>query len=258
MTQLLEKPIDWYVERLKKKEYFSLVGYSDAEWFCILGERLGEKTGLGQIIDKKHGWKLLDVLLRRGTRFAPYLGRSNFLLSVPKCLTKGQKRDYFHDGPIEDFLTYLKIETTIYERDMITDDLAKESGLFPFIQQLQKMDVVVIGNKQLKLDFLSPKLHIKIASPNLHIEEEGIEQTVEKAINYGKSSVYLVSAGVSAAIIIDQLHNKIPDSFFIDCGSIWDAFVGIGGQREWRAELYNDQELWNKWKEENIYGKCAD
>jgi hypothetical protein len=77
---------------------------------------------------------------------------------------------------------------------------------------------------------------------------------VEAAKRYGKSAVYCVSAGVSAAIIIDQLHDTLPDSCLLDCGSIWDAFVGIGGQRQWRAELYANPKAWERWKRKNLYG----
>ncbi|GAG77896.1 unnamed protein product, partial [marine sediment metagenome] len=155
---------------------------------------------------------------------------------------------------------YINIEA--YERDMILDDLARDAGLFPLINQLQKMDVVIIGPRPLRrLHFLNRKHFVQISSPNLHLEFKqdrkrlsGIDWAVEDALEYGKPAVYLVSAGVSAAVIIDRLHDEIPDSFFIDCGSIWDAFVGIGEQREWRANLYDNPIALAEWEGRNLYG----
>jgi hypothetical protein len=136
---------------------------------------------------------------------------------------------------------------------MVMDDLAANAGLYPFIHQLQKMCTCVIGNEALRgLDFLGYDHFVSVSSPNLHMEENGIERAVDMAYAFGKPAVYLISAGVSAALIIDKLHDLISDSFFIDCDSIWDAFVGIGGQRTWRAKLYASPKAWHKWKAKNL------
>ncbi len=238
-----------YVDRLKYNRYFSLAGYSDAEWYCMFGVREGSTTGLGQVLSREHGKKLTDIMQRRQNDL-------RFLFSIPVCLWRLPE---FAHNRINNFLLERGIEIEAYERDIILDDLAKEAGLFPLIEQLQKMNVVVIGNKNLKgLNFLEYKQFVEISSPNFHLEDGGIEKVVEKVIGwpdyYGPGVVYLVSAGVSAAVIIDQLHDEIPNAFFIDCGSIWDAFVGIGEQRDWRAKLYANPRMYNKWKRTNLEG----
>lgn len=245
-----EKDIGYYVDHLKAGNHFSIAGYSDAEWYCILGIRAGDRTGLGQIIDQKHGKKLIDVMKRRQDC-------NTFLFAIPRCL---HNLPHFCDYAIEDFLRGIGLEIDWFERDMVTDDLAEHAELFPFIRQLQSPDtesITIIGNKHLRglKQFLDYQHFVEISSPNLHMESGGIEKAVALAISYGKPGVYLVSAGVSAAVIIDRLHDEIKDSWFIDCGSIWDAFVGIGGQREWRAELYANPQRLEQWKRDNIYGK---
>lgn len=226
---------------------FSLVGYSDAEWYCVLGKRINERTGLGQIIDANHGKKLCEILERRQKC-------ENFLFAVPRCL--GQLPE-FDTYDIEDFLEKKGIELEAYERDMVTDDLAEAAGLYPFIREIQsrKNKVVVIGNKHLRKTshFLGYNHFIEIESPNLHKTSNGVDNAVRDAIRRGIQGLYLVSAGVSAAVIIDKLHDEIPKSWFIDCGSIWDAFVGIGGQREWRAKLYKDPVALAAWKWRNTH-----
>jgi hypothetical protein len=242
-----ERTIDYYVERLCKGDFFSFAGYSDAEWFCILKYELGKLTGLGQIIDGPTGDKLLDIMKRRQHDL-------RFLFAVPKCLWEWS--DFLNVGTpkrIEHILARNKIKLEFYERDMVTDELAARAGLHPLIQQLQKMKVVVIGNSNLRrLYFLKYHRFFEVGFPNFHLEEGGIQRLVEEVKAYGQPAVYLVSAGISAALIIDQLHDVLQNSFLIDCGSIWDAFVGIGGQRGWRSELYANPESLRRWIDANL------
>lgn len=244
-VKIHHESIGHIVNWLDTGQHFSMAGFSDAEWYCILGERAGERTGLGQILDATHGQRLLDILRRRQSN-------SRFVFAVPSCL---YDLPSFCNGEIDWFLGNKGIRIEALERDALTDDLARNAEMYPFICQLQKMPVVVIGPAALRgLEFLRPRRFIQIATPNLHLEPNGIERAVAEARRFGKRAVYLVSAGVSAAVIIDQLHDAIPRAWLIDCGSIWDAFVGIGGQREWRAKLYADPEAWEEWKRKNLTG----
>lgn len=245
-----ERPIEYYVERLQQNDYFTLFGYSDAEWFCIFNYEPGKATGLGQILNAEVGVKLLDVLRRHHKD-------PRVMVAVPKCMWEWSDFVTMKAGlKIETIMRLAKLTPCFVERDMILDDLAAAAGLHPFIHQLRQMRTVVIGNHALVgLDFLDYDKFIGVESPNLHLNPRGIAKAVRQAKDYGRPAVYLVSAGISAALIIDQLHNEIPDSFFIDCGSIWDAFVGIGGQRQWRRRLYEDPQALEQWKHENLYGK---
>ena len=59
--------IEYYLERIRKREYFCFPGYSDAEWYCMLGYRVGGETALGQKITKEQGTLLLKILKRKHT-----------------------------------------------------------------------------------------------------------------------------------------------------------------------------------------------
>lgn len=251
-VKMVENSIGYYVDRLKGGVYFATAGYSDAEWYCILKHSIGSRTGLGQILHAPTGERLLDVLIRRQSD-------GNFLFAVPKVLWTLRDCMAANIGQrIEAVLCSYNIITNFYERDMVTDSLAGRHGLFPFINQLKKMKTVVIGPKELRggMEFLGYKHFVVIESPNLHLRKNGIEDAASDALSCkSPGTVYLVSAGVSAALIIDQLYDEAPNSFFMDCGSIWDAFGGIGGQRAWRGRLLEDPKKLEQWKHDNIYGK---
>jgi hypothetical protein len=232
-------------------EYFSQAGFSDAEWFCIIGHSLGRTTGLGQKLHGGTGEKLGDVIQRRC--YVP-----NFYLACSYGMWEHSFKQAGVSARINDWIAKRKLAIEWYEREWISDNLARCAAMHPLIRQLQKMRTVIISNKHLRgLDFLGYDHFIEISSPNCHMEPNGIKNAVKAAKDYGKPAVYLVSAGVSAALIIDQLHDEIENSFFFDCGSIWDAFVGIGAQRGWRRDLYSDPAVLQAWKDINIKGPDA-
>ena len=237
-----EKTIEFYIDKLKKNEYFSFPGFGDSEWICILPDtgRLNTRSGYGQL----HTWEA-GQMLREALRI-----EDNYYCATPKAITKIRE-----DAFLDLFLKKLGLkDLEFYERDMVTDDLAAApGGLKPFIQQLREMNVVIIGNQHLKgLHFLNPKKIITIPDNDFHLHEDKMNKVIEECISYGKPSVYLFSTGISAAIMIGRLHGKISESWFIDVGSMWDAFVGIGGQREWRADLYKDTSKWLEWINLNL------
>jgi hypothetical protein len=247
---IIENPLSYYVKRLQTGPRFAFVGYSDAEWYCIIRHRLGLHTGLGQKIDADTGDKLLSVLKRRNDD-------SDFLVAIPKCLWTMEDCVTLSIGQqIESAVESAGVTGPFFERDVVLDDAARSADLFPLISQLRKMRTAVIGNPA--LEHLRPiipfQAFVATTSPNHHLEPGGIEATIESCQGISPD-VFLVSAGISAALIIDGLYDKFPRSTFLDCGSIWDAFVGIGCQREWRRLLYSNPEALARWRKDNLNGK---
>ena len=240
-------PVDYYVQRLRRGDHFAFPGYSDAEWFCILRHDTHKTTGQGQQLDDATGRRLLRIIKRRCLD-------SRFLFAVPECM--------WH---LEDFqsanipfriqreLEMNSIEVEFYERDMVLDDLAEQAGLAPWIRQLRNMRTTMIGNAHLReLDFLEIDYFIEIPPVNLHLDEAAMSDVINRAKGVPGTQAFLFSAGIAAAILIDGIADHQPNSSLIDCGSIWDAFVGIGGQREWRRKLYKDPEAHRRWLDANL------
>jgi hypothetical protein len=238
-----------YVRLMRKGVPFAFPGYSDAEWFCMTGMREGGLTGAGQLLSAEHGQLLTDILVRR--QRDPL-----FFPAVPGCLTR---LPAFCDGLVERFLDARGVDLVAHERDAVLDDLARAAGLYPFIRQLREMGPVLVGPEALRpfAPELGARAFVPVSTPNLHHEPGGIGRAadaVEDALA-GRPGVVLVSAGVSAAVLVDKVWDFSDGGVWaIDCGSVWDGFVGIGAQRQWRADLYADPARWERWRRKNLEG----
>lgn len=258
-----------YCRMMRRGEWFSFAGYSDAEWRCCFAARTGEwagtRTGLGQVIDGAHGRLLLDVLTRRAAD-------PHFMFAVPRCLWPHQGAaggfapglPGFAEGQVDWLLGSLGVDPVGWERDDVLDDLARDAGLFPWIREFRRHQLCLIGPAALRgvAEFLPVRHYVEVETPNLHLAPGGIEAAVRAARAWaprtGHTACYLVSAGVSAAVLIDRLHDPVVRAgrgWCLDMGSVWDGFVGAGGQRAWRAALYADPAALEKWKSDNLTGK---
>jgi hypothetical protein len=251
---LVYRSLSEWVE-LMKTENFVQVGYSDAEWFCMTKIKAdGAETGLGQKMLHSQGNLLLNILLRRWDN-------NDWHFAMPDALWNGEI-GRFEGDKVGLFLRALGIKgMPIYERDIFTDYAARDAKLFPLIDFLREnaSSVVIVGPEELSsfVEYVGPFFHVPIPSPNFHTEPKRVERTANSLATVLKVSgrrICLVSAGVSSPVLIDRTYTRNPDAVYFDCGSIWDAFVGIGGQRQWRADLYANPVTHNVWKKENCNG----
>jgi hypothetical protein len=230
------RPIEWYVDKLKNREYFSQGMYGDAEWLCIFHTHIGGVNAENTVYTQE----LCDAL----EKSISYKS-DTFLFSVPAIL--GHPSVGMSDKI--DKITQIEF----VEKDM-WDVESRLGGLVEFIKQLKTMRTCIISNKVLReLSFLDCHNFIEVSYPNCFDE---LESVMERVSLVGDDCVYLISAGLPAAIIAQQIHSKYTRIFALDLGSIWDAFVGIGSQRGWRGELYASKTKHREWK--NLYREIWD
>ncbi len=234
------KPIEWYIEKLKNKEYFSMGMYGDGEWIAMFKERVGRGNAENTIYTSE----LCDALIE-SLKFKS----DNFIFSVPEVL-KNPELSGIGEKKIDNFLKSIEVEgIEFYEKDM-WDVAAREAKLAPFIQQLRKMKVCFVGNVAFegKLDFVDQSIPLNY--PNCFIQRDYVSHNI--LVNNNNCDVYLFAAGLPAAVFVQDVCEKKPNSFFIDIGSIFDGLIGIGTQRGWRAELYADKNKYKKWLKQNL------
>ncbi len=237
-----DKPLEWYIEKLKNKEYFAQGMYGDGEWIAMFKEKIGSTNAEGTIYTQELCDELEDSL---------QYDKPGFLFSAPGAI-KNPDWTGIGEVKVDRWLEKrLLSRLEFYEKDMWDKEM-KDGKLGPFIQQLRTMNVCLISNKALRgLTFLNYDHFIELSYPNCYPE---IETVADAAVSYGKEGVYLISAGLPAALLAQKIYSRVSHSFVLDVGSIWDAFVGIGAQRGWRAELYSQPDRWEEWKAANLQG----
>lgn len=229
-------PIEWYLNKLENNEPFSLGMYGDGEWQCIFNTL--------------------------GDRFTANCEGTNYTSELSKQMrgSLNFKSDNFYFSTPEMFLTNPQFHRYAQTIDRITDiefveknmwnKVMYEGQLYPLITALRKKNVCIISNKMLKgLTFLNYDKFIEIDYPNCFHQ---LEDVTKQILEYGKEGVYLFACGIPASLFVQAVHGKIPNSWFLDLGSIWDGFVGIGGQRPTRREFYLHPETWIEWVNQNL------
>ena len=231
-----DKPLEYYIDRLKNNEYFGMSMFGDGELIGIFDERTGRENAEGTT----YTIELRDAL-RESLRFKD----ENFIFSIPAVV---QTDEVFGPKKLDNYLKANEIDIEGYEKD-IWDVASREAKLAPLIQQLRKMNVCLIGNEAFagKLDFVNK--HIPLDYPNCFHQRSRIRKQLLLGSKY---QVYLFAAGLPAAIFVQDVCKRISNAFFIDIGSILDGFIGIGAQRGWRAELYADEEKYKEWMQKNL------
>lgn len=227
-------------EAIKSGEDFSFPGFSDSEWCCIVGVNIGHYSGAGQLHTEEIGRLLREAIQSQDGSYKRAVPSVIKSLPVWKYVEVWEKRN-------------LASDEIFYERDGVLDDAAAAAGLAPLIKALRERDVYIVGPPSHRgLFFLKPKQFFEITTPNFHLEPGGIDRVVMDIQDFAMPGVYLFSCGMSDAVMISRLNGTIPGASFIDCGSIWDAFVGVGGHREWRQKLYDDPWRWVEWLRKNL------
>lgn len=242
--KVVEHPIEWYVEKINKNEPFSICTMGDGEFIAAFGQHVGGENAEATVYSQE----LCDQM-RESFKFKA----ENFYFSAPAGL-KDAGLTGIGEVRIDRFLNDIGADIEFHEME-IWDQAMKAGNFGGFIKALRAKNVCVISNQALRL--LTPLKYdkfIEIGYPNCFLE---VDRVVQEVLEYGKPGVYLIAMGIPAVLVAQRLHGKIKDSWFIDIGSVWDTFVGIGRQRGFRAELYADHNKYAKWWR-NILSSLAD
>src|SRR6185295_2840841 len=115
--------LQWYVDKLKKGQKFSLARYGDGEFLCMWGKKGENSNGC------RYSPELREALLNTMN----HKDDSGFIYGMQRVLPQDMKRaekEYAVDW---------------YDSEVFGEAVA-QGKLYPLIEQLKKMDLVVIGN----------------------------------------------------------------------------------------------------------------
>lgn len=214
---IIHQPLEWWVNKIKNNEYFSLARFGDGEFLCMQGKQ-GENSHGCAYTPQLHN-DLITVANKTDINFFKGLQRI-----TPKMFS--WVRQYTEIGQW-------------YNTEEFADRLAV--GEFKqFFEVLKNRTVVIVSSEEKEpiADWFTDGYFIKTPKTNSHKEKEYI---VKQCLNHGPA-VFLFACGMGAGPIVGALHNKLKKSFFIDIGHIFDPFIG-DKSREYLKEI--PQEILN-------------
>jgi hypothetical protein len=234
LVRVRPRPLSYYVSMLRDGRPFSLSRFGDGEWSAIL-DKPGENCD--------------------GHRFFPELGSD-----LRETLANG--KGYYYGMQIRairamgmEIRNFLQSHATAFDwHDADVFHYANNAGtLFPLVQQLRTMKVVVIGPdhlRDLRSSVFSYDGFIDIPLKNCYLDKENI---VRRIGEYREKSgpgpaVYAFSASMTTNVLIHRLYPAMgATSWLIDFGSLWDVYVGVksrsGYEKEdWSARIRKNLE----------------
>lgn len=211
--------LQYYVDKLKKGEHFSLARYGDGELYCMWGKQGQNSNGCRYSPELRAA--LLDSLKHKTD--------SNFYYGLQRVLPKDElraKKEY--------------PDVTWHDSEFLSEAVA-QGKLYPFIEQLRKMDVMVVGNKsiwQATSDILNWEVFCEVPSSNAY-DKKDLTKNIRDFLQRSKDIVILFSCGMAANAFISELHGQI-DGWLIDVGHIWDPFTGNMSRCDLKGKTMED------------------
>lgn len=227
-------PFSYFVNKLEKKESFSVLRFGDGEFLCMLGHPGANCDGAKYTLDLANG--LIHALDNRPEY---YIG------TTPKL--KQQIGDNeFRNTTFCDKFAELHKHIKWFNSDII-QEANWEGKLKPFVDILRNRDIMFVVPLflQKSLHSLFPKASFFIvdgqkASEQISYVVNGVRSWF-KGISNG---IVLFSCGMASNVMIDHLWNEFGKSIaMINVGSIWDVYAGH--ESRWHFEAKNKWKDWN-------------
>lgn len=222
--QVTTHNLNFYVKRLVDGEPYSFARYGNGEWDCIFKNRA--RTGSGsQALTPALRQALMTSLIKspRG---------ENFFLAM-------QSRTYLTRcgllGPAEQWLDSNAPNAKWYCGEVFHTASIKQK-LYPLVEQLRKMQVVVVGPTYLRALEGNAFKYVKFVSVqgrNCFTQYKSIYNNILNTRQKLKGTVVIsFSAGPTTKVLIHDLYSQIgKDTFLIDFGSLWDPYSGKNTRR---------------------------
>lgn len=192
------EPLQFYVDKLKRSEHFSLARYGDGELYCMWGAKGRNSNKCDYTPELRQA--LLDSMKHKDD--------PTFIYGLQRVLPQDEKR-----------MTSEYPDVGWHDSEFLSEAVAN-GELYPLIEQLKKMKTITIYKRDPK-DIIG-NINSVITPP---YNTYAIKDDIIKFVLENKADVYLFSCGMAANAIIAELHGKV-DAWLLDVGHIWDGFFG--------------------------------
>lgn len=205
--------LQWYVDKINAGDPFTFIRLGDGEWSAIMQDRARTSSGSQGLRHSslQRGMSKVITQAPNDPRYILALRQTSYRAGIQAWLAKNKPTHVqFHDC------------TQFYKA-------SKKGQLYPFISALRNLDVpiVVVGPERhagLNGKVFDIAQHVTIPGRDCWIQRERI---VTAALKRSGPACYLLSAGPAAKVFAWSIFQRVgQQSWIIDCGSLWDPYVG--------------------------------
>lgn len=217
MLEIRPLRLDFFTDRLKRRQPFAFARYGDGEMLAILGVQ-------GRNCD--------------GTEYTPDLGEA-----LARTLTQPRHEDYLYAiGPkaakggdglgarVAEWIAANAPGIRWHDTEVLLA-ASLHGELHPFVQMLARRRTVLVGGAHLAKLPLSPMAHIVTPDRDAWTFKSDIAREVLRAASMTnpqrRAEVILFSAGMVSKVLMWELYPLLcRHTSLIDTGSLWDMYCG--------------------------------
>jgi len=233
MIEIKNIPLSQYVNRLKNNEYFSFVRYGDGEWIALF-RGAGWVSCRMQSVSKEIQADMLQSLIAHVSAPRLIFGLQHYAV----------RRFEKHIGR---FLHRHKLKNISWVEADVFHYASLRGLLFPLIEQLRQMKVVIVGPNflyKMKEGIFNYSAFVEVPLRNCYAHQESIKSNILSIHErFRENVVYSFCCGPVAETLILKLQDEMPENFLIDFGSVWDVFCGKRSRRYTKSRKYTDDIL---------------
>lgn len=226
MIEPFNPGLQYYVNLMNQDRPFTFIRLGDGEWSAITQQRARTSSGSQSLNHKSLQQGMCKVIAQapNDPRYILALRRTSFRENILDWLAQNTPPHVvWHDC------------TVLYKA-------SKKGQLYPFIQALRNLDVpiVVVGPQRhtgLNGRVFPIHRHVVIPGKDCWAQRERI---VTEALRDRNPACYLLTAGPAAKVFAWSMFQRVGQhSWIVDCGSLWDPYVGKRTRQYHKGMLNN-------------------
>lgn len=190
-------------DNIREVKPFAFSRYGDGEWNAIKG-KVGQNCDGHQYFDNM-GARLRDIV------------KSNpgYMMGIQPLALRLWGDELINFNPNIDWVNSDALHNaSIDER------------LEGFFEALEGKKVHIIAPEYLQSLDLEIKLALEISDKNCWLMYDGVRDYLKEHTKGQVGEIYLICASMMANVLIDDLWKMNPNNIYIDCGSVFDPYVG--------------------------------
>jgi hypothetical protein len=214
-VEVRERPLEHFVEMIRKKRPFSYSRWGDGEWKSVFGHSKGyDKDG--------HSYfPQMAVDLRLVLE-----NRPEYMLGLP-----GEVQHFYGDN-VKVWLGSKRLHDLDWVDADVFHDASSQGRFDEMITALREAPaLVMVGPPHLsKLNkFLNYREFVTVPPKNCYLALKSmVRETLAVSDHLPQGTVISISAGMPAKLMVDQLHRRLGKRHtVVDFGSVWDPYVGV-------------------------------